>query len=110
MDHIRRTDRTQSFILVTTRFLQMKLRHRPSTTCFLVSAATPPTCGSARTGVAFAAGLVTGFGRAIRNGISYDTSNKTFIEDGASVPRDDLEVGQVVGIHAPDRFSRFQRG
>jgi len=58
----------------------------------------PPTGGITRTGVAFAAGPITGFGSVIVNGVRYDTSGALFTKDGVDAFQEDFEVGHT------DRF------
>jgi len=58
----------------------------------------PPTGGITRTGVAFAAGPITGFGSVIVNGVRYDTSGALFTKDGVDAFQEDFEVGHTVVV------------
>lgn len=58
----------------------------------------PPTGGITRTGVAFAAGPITGFGSIIVNGIHYDTSGALFTKDGLPAEQNNLAVGHNVVV------------
>ena len=57
-----------------------------------------PSGGITRTGVAFAAGPITGFGSVIVNGTRYDTSNAIFTKEGVPATQDDFAVGHNVVI------------
>jgi hypothetical protein len=56
----------------------------------------PPTGGITRTGVAVAAGPITGFGSVIVNGVTYDTSTATFTRDGDPSTQAEFKVGETV--------------
>ena len=56
----------------------------------------PDTGGITGTGIAFAIGPVTGFGSVIVNGVTYDTSDAAFTQDGADVTQAEFKVGQYV--------------
>ncbi len=56
------------------------------------------TGGITGTGVAFAAGPITGFGSVIVNGVTYETSGATFTKDGLAATQSDFAVGQFVVV------------
>ena len=63
-----------------------------------VVASVSPPGGIARTGVAVAAGPITGFGSIIVNGISYDTASTAFTRDGSPSSQGDFKAGETVII------------
>jgi len=58
----------------------------------------PPTGGITRTGVAFAAGPITGFGSVIVNGVEYETNSADFSREGQSSSQAEFQVGETVLI------------
>jgi hypothetical protein len=66
----------------------------------------PAATGSAATATAYAAGPITGFGSIIVNGVRYDDSTATVVdEDDAGKTRDALKLGMMVEVDG-NQFDR----